>query len=139
MVAEELAAVYSDRKFDKIVAIESRGFLIGGALAYLLKTGLVIARKPGKLPGKVARITYELEYGSDSIEMHRDSINPGERCLILDDLIATGGTCAAACQLVEDLGGRVDGCAFIVNLPDLEGTKQLSRYDLRWLVEFSGH
>ena len=139
MVAEELAAIYAGRHFDKIIAIESRGFLIGGALSYLLKTGLVIARKPGKLPGQVARISYELEYGSDSIEMHRDSVAPGERCLILDDLIATGGTCAAVCRLVEELGGRIDSCAFIVNLPDLEGVKQLSNYDLNWLVEFSGH
>lgn len=136
---DALAEHFSGHKADKVVAIESRGFTIGGALAQKLGCGLVLARKPGKLPGDVERIEYQLEYGTDSIEIHRDAISSGERCLVIDDLLATGGTCAATCSLVEKLNGKVVGCGFIVNLPDLSGSERLKAYDLHWLVEFGGH
>ncbi len=130
---------YKGRKIDRILAIESRGFVIGAALAHKLNLPLVLARKPGKLPGEVAAVEYELEYGTDKLEVHRDAIMPGETILVVDDLLATGGTCRAACQLVEQLGGKVMECAFIVDLPDLKGKEKLFMYDLFTLVEFEGH
>lgn len=129
---------YRYSPIDKVVAIESRGFVIGGAIAHHLGCGFVMARKKNKLPGKVARIEYALEYGNDVIEIHDDAIGAGERCLIVDDLLATGGTCDATCRLTEQLGGTVVGCAFIVCLPDLKGPEKIRRYDTHWLVEFEG-
>jgi adenine phosphoribosyltransferase len=129
---------YKYSPIDKVVAIESRGFVLGGALANHLQCGFVMARKKGKLPGAVQRLEYALEYGSDCIEMHTDSIEAGERCLVVDDLLATGGTCDATCQLVEKLGGRVIGCAFLICLVDLKGHERIERYDCHWLVEFAG-
>jgi adenine phosphoribosyltransferase len=123
----------------KVIAIESRGFIIGGALAKELGAGLVLVRKRGKLPGKVQRIEYELEYGRDAVEIHENAITPGETCVVVDDLLATGGTCSAACELVERLGGHVSACGFIVNLPELNGHERINRYPTHWLVEFSGH
>lgn len=123
---------------DKVIAIESRGFVIGGALTHHLGCGFVMARKKGKLPGEVERIEYDLEYGTDCIEMHTNSIRPGDRCLVVDDLLATGGTCDATCRLVEKLGGAVIGCAFIICLTDLKGFDRIKRYDCHWLVEFEG-
>lgn len=135
---DSLANRYRGRGIQKLVAIESRGFALGGALAPHLNCGLVLARKKGKLPGKVVRQEYALEYGHDCIEIHCDAIRRGESCLIIDDLLATGGTCQATCNLVERMGGRVTSCAFVVNLPDLKGSQRLARYDLHWLVEFEG-
>src|SRR5262249_24782122 len=123
---------------DKVVAIESRGFVIGGALAHHLNCGMVMARKKGKLPWKVERQEYQLEYGTDCIEIHKDAIKTGERCLIVDDLLATGGTCRATCQLVERLQGKVVGCAFIIELMSLGGRKRLEGYDVRVLVSYEG-
>jgi adenine phosphoribosyltransferase len=137
-VIDEFVTHYRYSPIDKVVAIESRGFVCGGALAHHLHCGFVMARKKGKLPGKVERFEYALEYGSDCIEMHADAIRPGERCLIVDDLLATGGTCDATCQLVERLGGAIAGCAFIVCLPGLKGHDRIKRYDCHWLVEFAG-
>lgn len=137
-VVDEFVSHYRYSPIDKIVAIESRGFVIGGAMAYRLSCGFVMARKRGKLPGKTARMEYKLEYGTDVIEIHDDAIKPGERCLVVDDLLATGGTCDATCRLVEQLGGLVVGCAFIVSLPDLKGAEKISRYDVFWLTEFEG-
>lgn len=137
-VIDEFVAHYRYSPIDKVVAIESRGFVVGGALAHHLGCGFVMARKKGKLPGKVARVEYKLEYGSDIIEMHDDSLRKGERCLVVDDLLATGGTCDATCRLVEQLGGQVVGCAFIVALPDLKGHERINRYDVYWLTEFEG-
>lgn len=136
---DEFVAHYRYSPIDKVVAIESRGFVIGGAIAHHLGCGFVMARKKGKLPGPVERIEYQLEYGTDSIEMHNDAIRAGERCLVVDDLLATGGTCDATCRLVERLGGRVVGCTFIVALPELKGREKIARYDVYWLVEFEGH
>ena len=135
---DEFVSHYRYSPVDKIVAIESRGFVIGGALAHHLNCGLVVARKKGKLPYHVERQEYALEYGTDCIEIHTDAIKPGERCLIVDDLLATGGTCRATCQLVERLGGKIVGCAFIIELPDLGGRSRLTGYDLHCLVSFEG-
>ncbi|QDU64893.1 Adenine phosphoribosyltransferase [Planctomycetes bacterium Pan216] len=137
-IIDEFVSHYQYSPIDQIVAIESRGFVIGGALAYRLGCGLVIARKPGKLPAEVERQEYQLEYGSDSIEIHRDAISENDRVLIIDDLLATGGTCDATCQLVEILGGKVVGCGFVICLPDLKGPERLKRYDNHWLIEFEG-
>lgn len=132
-------ARYRYTPIDKVVAIESRGFVIGGALAHHLNCGLVVARKKGKLPHLVERQEYALEYGTDCIEIHKDAIKPGERCLVVDDLLATGGTCLATCQLVERVGGKIVGCAFIIDLPELGGSRKLAeRYDVLTLVEFEG-
>jgi len=123
----------------KIVAIESRGFVFGAALAERLGCGLVLARKKGKLPGETIEIQYDLEYGSDCIQIHKGAISSGERCLVLDDLLATGGTAGAAAELVESVGGDVIGCHFVVNLPELGGTKKLARFKPEWIMDFDGH
>ena len=136
---DQLYEKYSGQKIDKIVGIESRGFIFGGALAYKLGIGFVPVRKPGKLPGEKVRVEYELEYGKDALEIHKDAILPGENVLIIDDLIATGGTCLAAISLVEKLNGNIVGCAFVVDLPELKGKEKLSNYQLFNLVEFEGH
>ena len=135
---DQMVAQYKDKNISKIVAIESRGFLFGGALAYQLGAGLVVARKPGKLPAAVEKQVYDLEYGSDCIEIHRDAIQPGDRCLIVDDLIATGGTAKATADVIIKLGGEVVGCGFIVKLPALKGSEKLVGIDVTWLVEFEG-
>jgi len=137
-VIDQLAARYKDAGIGKVVAIESRGFTIGGALAYRLGCGMALARKKGKLPGKTASVVYDLEYGQDCIEMHDDALRKGETCLVVDDLLATGGTAEATCKLVEALGGIVAGLCFIVNLPDLGGAKKLKSYAPYWLVDFAG-
>jgi adenine phosphoribosyltransferase len=129
---------YRYQPIDKIIAIESRGFVMGGALAHHLNAGFVMARKKGKLPGPVEKIEYSLEYGTDVIEMHVDAIDKGDRCLIVDDLLATGGTCDACCRLVEKLGGNIVGCAFMISLPDLKGFERIKRYNCHWLCEFEG-
>ncbi len=129
---------YSNMDIDKIVGIESRGFILAGALAYKMGKGFVPVRKPGKLPAEKERVEYELEYGKDTLEIHKDSILPGEKVLIIDDLLATGGTCNAAISLVEKLNGKVVECAFIVDLPDLKGKEKLSKYSVFNLVEFEG-
>lgn len=126
-------------KPQKIIGIESRGFIFGAAVAERLNCGLVLARKKGKLPGPTHEVAYDLEYGSDCIQIHQDALKPGERCLIIDDLLATGGTAAATATLVEKMGGHVVGCHFVINLPDLAGAQKLARYDMHWLVEFAGH
>lgn len=135
---DELVNHYRYSPIEKVVAIESRGFVIGGAIAHHLNSGFVMARKPKKLPAAVEREEYELEYGKDAIEVHKDAIRAGERCLVVDDLIATGGTCDATCRLVERLGGRIIGCAFIVALTDLPGLERIRHYDTHWLVGYEG-
>ena len=135
---DDFVTHYRYSPVDKVVAIESRGFVIGGALAHHLNCGMVMARKKGKLPGRVERQEYKLEYGTDCIEIHVDAVRAGDRCLIIDDLLATGGTCLATCQLVERLGGRVIGCGFVIELPELGGRRRLSGYDVHALVEFEG-
>ncbi len=127
-------------EFDVIVGIESRGFILGGALAYTLGRGFVPIRKKGKLPGKVVSQEYELEYGTDVMEIHEDALAKGEKVLLIDDLLATGGTALAAAALVEKLGGVVVEMAFIVDLPDVGGSKKLKDkgYTNHCLTEFEG-
>ncbi len=131
---------YKDMKIDKIAAIEARGFLLGAPLAYLLNIGLVLIRKPGKLPAKTIDQEYELEYGSDRIEVHDDAIEKGEKILIVDDLIATGGTVEAAVRLVEKMQGEIVECCFIVDLPDIGGRTRLEKIGQKvfTLCEFEG-
>jgi adenine phosphoribosyltransferase len=131
---------YKDMQIDKIAAIESRGFLIGAPLAYLLNVGLVLIRKPGKLPAETIKQDYKLEYGSDQIEIHIDAIKEGERVLIVDDLIATGGTVEAAVKLVQKMKGEVLECCFIIDLPDIGGSRKLELMgqNVFSLCEFEG-
>ncbi|MBN2160491.1 MAG: adenine phosphoribosyltransferase [Spirochaetes bacterium] len=131
---------YARMEIDCIAGIEARGFLIGGAIAYELRKGLVPIRKRGKLPYKTLSFEYELEYGTDSIEAHVDAVKKGEKVLIIDDLLATGGTSLACAKLVEKLGGEVVELAFIVDLPDLGGSKKIREAGYRYftLVQFEG-
>lgn len=121
----ELVKRYENEKIDKIAGIESRGFIIGGAMAFQLAKGFVPIRKKGKLPAETVGHDYELEYGSDRIEMHTDAISEGERILLVDDLIATGGTAEAAISLIEKVGGVIVECCFVIDLPDVGGRKRI--------------
>jgi adenine phosphoribosyltransferase len=142
LVIDNLTQRYikGDLDFDVIVGIESRGFILGGALSYTLGKGFVPIRKKGKLPGKTVKQEYELEYGTDIIEIHEDSLKKGERVLLIDDLLATGGTALASAALVEKLGGVIVEMAFIVDLPDVGGSKRLTEAGYKWfaLTEFEG-
>jgi len=131
---------YKDLKVDKIAAIESRGFILGAPLAYLLNVGLVLIRKPGKLPAETINQDYQLEYGTDSIEVHVDAIEKGEKILIVDDLIATGGTAEAAVRLVQKMKGDIVECCFIIDLPDIGGRERLENMGQKvfTLCEFDG-
>jgi len=122
---EALAAPFRDERLDAVVGIESRGFLLGAPVALVLGTGLVVVRKEGKLPHAIVRQEYELEYGSDAIEMHADSVGAGHRVLLVDDLIATGGTAGAAVRLVQKIGAEVVGCSFLIELAELRGRAAL--------------
>jgi len=129
---------YQETSIDLVVGIEARGFIIAGAIAYSMGKGFVPIRKPGKLPAETYRVEYELEYGKDAIEMHKDAIEKGAQVLMVDDLLATGGTMRAACEMIEKAGGKVVECAFIVELPDLKGKEKLKNYKVFTLVEFEG-
>jgi adenine phosphoribosyltransferase len=126
-IIERFEHAYRDARVDKVAAIESRGFIVGAALAYALRVGFVPIRKAGKLPAENFGQDYELEYGTDRLEMHADAIRRGERVLLVDDLIATGGTAEAALKLIGVAGGTVAGCAFVIDLPDLGGRARLGR------------
>jgi adenine phosphoribosyltransferase len=133
---DRIISYYRDKEITKVAAIEARGYVWGGVLAYQLDAGFVLIRKPGKLPYRTLSETYELEYGTDSIEMHIDAIEEGDRVLVFDDLLATGGTAKAACNLVEKAGGEVIGVAFIIELTgSLHGRDKLVGYDILSLVE----
>jgi len=129
---------YKDLDIDKVVGIDARGFVFGAVLAYKLNVGFVPVRKKGKLPAETVSESYSLEYGKDVLEMHADAIRKGERVLIVDDLIATGGTIAATIKLVEDLGGTIVECVFLVELPDLNGREKIKGYKIFALTEFEG-
>lgn len=129
---------YKNTKVDLVAGIESRGFIIGGVLANKLGVGFIPVRKPGKLPYETLKETYDLEYGKDSIEIHKDAIFPGQKILLVDDLIATGGTAFAACNLIEKLGGEIVECSFIVDLPDLKGREKLKKWKTFSIVSFEG-
>lgn len=134
-----LAAKYKGKKIDKVVAVEARGFIFGAAVAYKLGAGFVPVRKRGKLPWKTTSVTYELEYGTDTLEMHIDAILPGERILIVDDLLATGGTVKAVTELVEEKKAKIAGIAFVIELFDLGGKEKLKEYPVLSLIKFPGH
>lgn len=136
MAVRELAGRISHMQFDRIVGIEARGFVIGSALAFHTGKGFIMARKKGKLPFKTVSIGYELEYGPEAMEMHVDSIAGGTRVLIVDDLLATGGTAKAAADLVGELGGTVAGFAFMIELRELGGRGSLEGYDVECLIEY---
>jgi adenine phosphoribosyltransferase len=136
MTAERLYSLAKDLNISKVVGIESRGFIFGSMLAEKLNAGFVPIRKPGKLPAETVKKTYALEYGTDTIEIHKDAIKRGERILIHDDLLATGGTALAAANLVELLGGEVVQLSFIIELTFLKGREKLTNYDVRSLVEY---
>jgi|APSaa5957512622_1039677.scaffolds.fasta_scaffold02396_2 5'-methylthioadenosine phosphorylase len=140
LVTKALVERYKDSGLDAVAGMESRGFVVGSTLAHELGIGFIMLRKPGKLPGKTEKVEYTTEYSTDAIEVHSDAITPGLNVLVIDDLIATGGTALAACQLVEKLGGTVHECAFVVDLPDLAGKKKLTDagYAAFNLIEFEG-
>jgi len=137
---DELALRYADMKIDKIAGIEARGFILGAPLAYVMNKGFIPIRKKGKLPAETIGHDYELEYGTDRIEIHTDAIQKGEKVLLVDDLIATGGTAEAACKLIEKMGGEVVECCFIIDLPDIGGRARLEKHGHKVfaLCEFEG-
>ena len=134
MLAEKLHG----KKIDYVVAVEARGFIFGGALADRLGVGFIPVRKKGKLPWKTESVTYSLEYGTDTLEIHEDALKPGDKVLIVDDLLATGGTVKAVADLVEAQNSVVTGIAFVIELVDLHGREKLKGYDIVSLVEFEG-
>lgn len=131
-----LASHYRSQSIDLVVSVEARGFIFGGALAYALGAGFIPARKPGKLPWTKIKIEYALEYGTDAIEMHQDAIVRGQRVLVFDDVLATGGTIEATVKLVNALGGAVVGAAFLIDLTFLHGAERLAGYDVKSLVQY---
>ncbi len=133
---DRLAAHYAGSGIQMVVGVESRGFIFGAALAYLLNCGFVPVRKFGKLPHQTVSVEYSLEYGTNVVEMHTDAIRPGQRVLIVDDLLATGGTTSAAMELVEKLGGHIAGIAFLVELTFLKGREQLGGHDVFALIKY---
>ena len=135
-LTEQLVSHSEAFRPEAIVGIEARGFIFGPLLAARLGAGFIPVRKPGKLPAETDEITYDLEYGQDTLQIHRDAIRPGQRVLVVDDLLATGGTAAATCRLVENCGGEVAGLVFVVELTFLEGRKKLAAYDIVTLVEY---
>jgi adenine phosphoribosyltransferase len=136
MAIDSLALPYKDRGIALVVGIESRGFILGAAVADRIGAGFVPVRKLGKLPSKTVRATYDLEYGTDSLEMHRDAIEPGQRVLIVDDLLATGGTARATVGLVKELGGQVEGVAFLIELVGLNGRNKLTGEKLHVVLQY---
>ena len=127
---------FAEQRVDVVVGIEARGFLFAAALAYKLEAGVVIVRKPGKLPYKTHHVTYALEYGTDSLEIHQDAIKPGQRVLIVDDVLATGGTVKATAELIEKFDAHICGVAFLIELTFLNGREKLKDYDLTTLITF---
>jgi len=133
---DRFAEKCSDLKPDYIVGMESRGFIVGAPLAYRMNIGFIPVRKPGKLPAAVHAIEYELEYGTDCLEMHQDAVQPGSRILIVDDLIATGGTAGATAKLIQQIDCELVGCAFVIELKDLKGRDRLPQVPIITLVEY---
>lgn len=140
MAVDQLLAPFAGTRIDKVAGLEARGFILGGAVAHQLSTGFVPIRKKGKLPARTIEESYALEYGTAVMEIHADAIAPGERVLLVDDLLATGGTAAAGIRLIERLGGKVTGCAFVIDLPDLGGRAHLKELgmDVHTLCAFEG-
>lgn len=138
---DALVHPYADQPVDKIAGIEARGFILGGAVAHQLSAGFVPIRKKGKLPHETVRVAYSLEYGLDEMEMHRDGVAPGEKVILIDDLIATGGTAEAAVKLLRQIGADIIAACFVIDLPDLGGRSRLEALGVpvRTLVAFDGH
>jgi len=136
MTVDRFVWLFAQRRIQKVVGIESRGFMFGPIVAYDLNAGFVPVRKPGKLPAEKVREIYDLEYGNDTLEMHRDAIQPGEHVLIVDDVVATGGTAAATARMVESLGGVVAGFGFIIELTFLDARKKLAGYEVASLIQY---
>jgi adenine phosphoribosyltransferase len=138
---DELVQPYVGLKVDKIAGMEARGFILGGAVAHQLSAGFIPIRKKGKLPHDTVRVAYSLEYGVDEMEMHKDAVQPGEKVILVDDLIATGGTAEGAVKLLRQMGADVVSACFVIDLPELGGRKKLEALgvEVRTLVEFSGH
>ena len=135
-VVDALSSEFRGEGVDAVIGIEARGFIFAPAMAYQLGAGFVPARKPGKLPSECATISYDLEYGQDALQIHRDAVGAGHRVVIADDLLATGGTARAVVRLVEQLGGEVVGLAFVVELEFLPGRERLAGYDVRSLIKY---
>ena len=131
ITVEGLAAPYEDMQIDKVAGVEARGFILGSAVAIALEAGFVLVRKAGKLPGQTIGQDYDLEYGTDRVEIHKDAIKKGERVLLIDDLIATGGTASAAVQVIEQCGGEIVGVGVVIDLPDLGGSKRIEAHGLK--------
>lgn len=135
-VIDKIVEMVKDKEIDVVVGPEARGFVLGAPAAYALGVGFVPVRKPGKLPADTLKFEYSLEYGNDALEIHKDAIKPGQRVLIVDDLLATGGTISAVAKLVEQLGGVVAGMVFVVELTGLNGREKLEGYDVQSLVQY---
>ena len=135
-ITHRISEHYNGKNIDLVAGAEARGFIIGAAVAHKLGVGFIPIRKPGKLPYKTASITYQLEYGTDALEMHKDAVKPGQNILMVDDLLATGGTMAACCRLVESMKGNIVGCAFVIELTFLNGRKALQGFDVFSLIQF---
>lgn len=140
MAIDQLLHPYAGLRFDSVAGLEARGFILGGAVAHQLSTGFVPIRKKGKLPGRTIEQSYQLEYGEAVVEVHDDAFQPGEKVLLVDDLLATGGTAEAGIKLIERLGAEVVGCAFVIDLPELGGRKRLEAMgmEVHALCEFDG-
>ena len=133
---EALAGPYKNKNIDYVAAVEARGFIFGAAVAANLNVGFVPIRKKGKLPFKTDSITYDLEYGTDTLQVHTDAVKKGSSVLMIDDLLATGGTMAAACKLIEKIGGRIEGIAFLIELKELAGRKKIENYNISAEMQF---
>lgn len=138
---DELVHPYAGEKVDKIAGIEARGFILGGAIAHQLSAGFIPIRKKGKLPHETVRVAYSLEYGLDEIEMHKDAVRAGEKVILVDDLVATGGTAGAAVELLRQMGAEIVAACFVIDLPDLGGRRRLEALGVtvRTLIAFEGH
>lgn len=135
-VVDTIVDKYKNKDIDKLVSVEARGYIFGGVLAYNLNCGFIPVRKPGKLPSETIAMDYTLEYGTNTIEIHKDALKPGEKVLIFDDLLATGGTVQATCQLIEQQGAKIVACVFLIDLTFLKGSEKLKNYEVFSLIEY---
>jgi len=134
---QQIVNQYNDRQIEQVVGVEARGFLFASVVAYELHAGVIPVRKPGKLPSETLREEYALEYGTDAVEMHKDAISPGQKVLVVDDLLATGGTIAATCSIIKKAGGEIVGVAFLIELDFLYGREKLKEYPVYSIVHFA--
>lgn len=135
---DQLSNLFAGEKIDLVVGVEARGFIVGAPVAYKIGAGFIPVRKPGKLPAEKISATYELEYGTDNVEMHADAIKKGQRVLVIDDLLATGGTAKAVTELIETLGGEVVGLGFLIELEGIKGRDKLKGYNVKSIIKYEG-